>query len=253
MPSLTVGQQENIAFQARLYDDPNPTRRGLHCARKHWVETRLDGHVSPGTRVLEVGVGCGIFTRRLSSKGAQVQAVDINQSFLDGIAGLDGVCTLNGDATSDLGFRDFAVVLCSEVIEHVPQGRSGMMVAQFYQALGAGGVVILSTPQRFAVVELMARLLKFPPVLWMARLIYGSADELGHINLMTQGTLQDQIRDAGFVIEESDLFGFYLPVIAEFGGRPGARFLQATGSLIRHIPLLRGLLWTQAYVLRKPN
>ncbi|MEO7914078.1 MAG: class I SAM-dependent methyltransferase [Novosphingobium sp.] len=251
MNTLTMPQQEDIAFQARLYDDPNPTRRGLHRARKQWVEDRLEKFVSAGTTVLEVGVGCGIFTRYLSGKDVEVQAVDINQSFLDGVAGLTGVATLNGDATSDLGLRGFDVILCSEVIEHVPPSRSAAMVAQFQQALRPGGVVILSTPQRFATVELMARLFKFPPVLWLARKIYGSADELGHINLMTRTTLQGQIRSAGLTIEESDLFGFYLPFIAEFGGGPGAAFLQATGKILRKVPLLRGLLWTQAYVLRK--
>ncbi len=252
MTTVTLSQQEDIAFQARLYDDPNPTRRGLHCARKQWVEDHLDARVSCGTQVLEVGVGCGIFTRYLSDKGAEVKAVDINQSFLDGVAGLSGVATLNGDATSDLGHRDFELILCSEVIEHVPPSRSAAMVAQFQQALRPGGVVILSTPQRFAIVELMARLFKFPPVLWLARKIYGSADELGHINLMTRATLQKQIRAAGLTIEQEEIFGFYLPVIAEFGGRPGAIFLQTVGKILRNIPLLRQLLWTQAYVLRKP-
>jgi 2-polyprenyl-3-methyl-5-hydroxy-6-metoxy-1,4-benzoquinol methylase len=244
--------QEDIAFQARLYDDPNPTRRGLHRARKAWVESRLERYLRPGAAVLEVGVGCGLFTQFLSGKAAKVTAVDINQSFLDGVGDLPGVTTTFGDATSDLGLRDFDVGLSSEVIEHVPPARSGAMLKEFFRALKPGGVLVLTTPQSFSTLELTARLLRFPPVLALARRIYGSADDLGHINLMTRGTLQKQIAAAGFEIVENEVFGFYLPGLAEFGGTGGARLLVALGKLLARLPVVSGLLWTQGYVLRKP-
>jgi len=195
-----VMQQEDIAFQARLYDDPNPTRRGLHRARKAWVESRLERYLRPGAKVLEVGVGCGLFTQFLSEKGVAVTAVDINRAFLDGVRELPGVATKYGDATTDLGLRGFDVGLSSEVIEHVPPARSQAMLSEFFRAIRPGGVLVLSTPQRFSSLELTARLLRFPPVLALARKIYGSADDLGHINLMTRGALQRQIASAGFEI-----------------------------------------------------
>jgi SAM-dependent methyltransferase len=252
MTSMTARPgQEDIAFQAKLYDDPNPTRRGLHRARRAWVEAELARLLGPETVVLEVGVGCGIFTRFLSDHQASIIAVDINQAFLDGVEDLNGVVVKNADATYDLGYRDIDVALCSEVIEHVPPSRSQAMLDQFHASLKPGGILILSTPQRYATVELMARLFKFAPVLWLARKIYGTAEELGHINLLTRGQLRAQIVKAGFVIEHEALFGFYLPGIAEVGGRPGAALLQALGKLIAAIPVLRGLIWTQAYRLRR--
>lgn len=244
--------QDDIAFQAKLYEDPNPTRRGLHLARRAWVEGQLSGLLTPGARVLEVGVGCGIFTRFLSDKGAAITAVDINAAFLEGVEDVRGVQVKEADATYDLGCRDMDVALCSEVIEHVPRDRSQAMFDQFYASLKPGGILILSTPQRYASVELMARLFKFAPVLWLARKIYGTAEELGHINLLTRGQLQAQIARAGFTIEKAALFGFYLPGIAEFGGRPGAALLRMVGSIIAPVPFLRGLIWTQAYRLVKP-
>lgn len=244
--------QDEIAFQAKLYSDPNPTRRGLHLARRAWIEATLIPLLKPGVRVLEVGVGCGIFTRFLSDNGADIAAVDINQAFLDGVVDVRGVGVTNGDATYDLGIRDIDVALCSEVVEHVPRDRSQAMLDQFYTALKPGGVLILSTPQRYASVELMARLFKFPLILALARRIYGTAEELGHINLLTRAQLQSQIVRAGFVIEKQALFGFYLPGIAEFGGGLGAALLHRIGRLIENVPLLRGLIWTQAYQLRKP-
>ena len=95
-------RQEDIAFQERLYNDPNPTRRGLHRARREWIENHLRFHVAAGSKVIEVGVGCGVFTRYLSDLGASTIAVDINQSFLDGVAGLRGVSVRNADATQGL-------------------------------------------------------------------------------------------------------------------------------------------------------
>lgn len=252
MTSATIRPgQEDIAFQEKLYSDPNPTRRGLHLARRTWIEARLSKLVGKGTRIMEVGVGCGVFTRFLSGLGASVSAVDINQAFLDGVASLDGVETRNGDATEPLGFRNMDVVLCSEVLEHVPPARSQAMLDQFAASLKPGGTLILTTPQSYATVELMARMFRFRPVLAIARIIYGTAEELGHINLLTKAALKRQIAAAGFLIEEHALLGFYLPVIAEFGGRPGAILLRGIGNAISHIPLLRGLLWTQAYRLRK--
>jgi SAM-dependent methyltransferase len=248
-----VMQQADIAFQARLYDDPNPTRRGLHRARKAWVESRLERYLRPSAKVLEVGVGCGLFTQFLSGKGVAVTAVDINRAFLDGVRELPGVSTHYGDATTDLGLRDFEIGLSSEVIEHVPPAQSQAMLHEFFRSLRPGGILVLSTPQRFSTLELTARLLRFGPILALARKIYGSADDLGHINLMTRRTLQKQISAAGFDVVEHEVFGFYLPAVAEFGGNAGAKLLRSFGEALARVPVVSGLLWTQGYVLRKPT
>ena len=247
MNSLT--RQHDIAFQANLYADPNPTRRSLHSARRAWVEQALAG-VGPETRILEVGVGCGIFTRFLSRTGAQVTAIDINPDFIESVQGLPNVSAHVRDATCPFDVEDQDVVLSSEVLEHVPPERSIAMLREIRASLKPGGVFILTTPQRYATMELAARLLQFPAVLALARKIYGNVDELGHINLLTASQLQRQLESTGFRIERHERFGFYLPLIADFGGQAGHSLLRGIEAVIRHIPVLRGLLWTQAYVLR---
>lgn len=245
----TLARQHDIAFQANLYADPNPTRRSLHSHRRDWVEEALAG-VGPGTRVLEVGVGCGIFTQFLSRTGAEVTAIDINPDFIKGVEGLPNVAAHVRDATLPFGVAEQDVVLSSEVLEHVPPESSLAMLRQIRAALKPGGVFVLTTPQRYATMELAARLLQFPAVLALARKIYGTVDELGHINLLTAPRLQRQLAAAGFRIERHERFGFYLPLIAEFCGETGHRLLRAVERLIRPVPVLRGLLWTQAYILR---
>ncbi len=54
------------------------------------------------------------------------------------------------------------------------------------------------------------------------------------------------------MIERTHRFGFYLPVIAEFGGTAGRRAAAAIERLIRPLPVVNGLIWTQAYVLTRP-
>lgn len=243
-------RQNHIAFQANLYADPNPTRRGLHGTRRSWVEAALDEYVKPGTKVIEIGVGCGIFTRFLSKTGADVTAIDINPDFIHGVSSLPNLTGHVRDATRPLGVKNQDVALSSEVLEHVPADRSVDMLKSIRAAMKPGGIFVLTTPQRYATMELMARLLTFRPVLALARRIYGSVDELGHINLLTAPALRRQLAAAGFKIEREARFGFYLPVIADFGGKAGHRVLVAVERAIGHVPVLRGLLWTQAYVLK---
>lgn len=246
-----AARQEDIEFQAKLYNDPNPTRRGLHQFRRDWVQARSAERAVEGTRVLEVGIGCGIFTRALSDAKAEVTALDINPAFVTGVSHLPHVRSLVADATEALPVHDQQVAICSEVLEHVPATRSLNMLRSMRDALSPGGVLILTTPQSFATVELMARLLRFRPVLALARRLYGTADELGHINLLTAPALKRQLAQVGFGIEEEQRFGFYLPVIAEFGGETGRKLLNGIEKVLVRVPILRGLLWTQAYVLRR--
>ena len=243
--------QGDVEFQRRLYDDPNPTRRGLHSERRDWVLGQALAATKPGDRVIEVGVGCGIFTEALSKAGRTVDAVDVNAAFLANVETLQGVKTHLKDATLPLELGDHDLAICTEVLEHVSPDRSQAMIRALHDSLKPGGTLVLTTPQRFATVELAARLFRFKPVLALARTLYGNAEELGHINLLTAGQLRDQLQRAGFEVVTTRRFGFYLPVIAEFGGKPGAALLRGIERAVRPLPVVRGLLWTQGWALRR--
>lgn len=243
--------QADIAFQRHLYEDPNPTRRGLHLTRRDWVLEQALNNSRPGERVLEVGVGCGVFTEALAAAGREVTAVDINSAFLENVGKIGAVTTHLKDATLPLDLGEHDLAICSEVLEHVPPERSTAMLRSLHGSLRPGGILVLTTPQRYSTTELAARLLRFKPMLALARRIYGSAEDLGHINLLTQPQLKAQLSDAGFSMIAHRRFGFYLPVFAEFGGRAGASLLRGAERIIRPVPLARGLLWTQAWVLRR--
>lgn len=245
-------RQGDVEFQRRLYTDPNATRRQLHCARRDWVLGHALQYSKPGDKLLEVGVGCGVFTEALSAAKREVTAVDINPAFLDNVRPLSHVTTHLKDATRPLELGQHDVAICSEVLEHVPPTSSEAMLRALFDGLRPGGILILTTPQRFSTMELAARMLRFRPLLALARKIYGSADELGHINLLTASQLRHQLLSAGFALVKMERFGFYLPVAAEFGGNAGASALKAAGNFLDAIPGLRDLLWTQAWVLQRP-
>lgn len=246
--------QADIDFQKNLYSDHNPTRHWLHNSRREWVMRAIDRNTTVGKeKVIEVGVGCGIFTKYLSERGCRTFAVDINSEFLDSVRHLPGVIVSHLDATEKLPLRGYDVALCSEVIEHVSRDRSVVLLQSIYACLKPGGVLILTTPQAYSTMELAARCLRFKPILALARKIYGNVDELGHINLLSQRRLKSQFTKAGFRVIDENICGLYIPVVAEMGGVVGMRIAKLIERGMKQIPMLSGLLWTQCYVIQKPD
>lgn len=244
-------RQEDIAFQANLYEDKNPTRRWLHRTRRDWVMAKIDSYCTDHrTKVLEVGVGAGIYTRHLVKRGCSVMAVDINSDFLTAVADLPNVSVSNCDACDGLPGGGYDVAICSEVLEHVPPERSIHMLRNISQSLKPGGVLIFSTPQRTSTMENMVRLLKWRPFMALAKMIYGKVDDLGHINTLTAAQLRSQFWISRLAIAEKRKMALYLPLLAEFGGEAGQRIAERIETSIRDNFLSR-LLWTQAYVLKR--
>lgn len=241
-------RQADIAFQANLYESENPTRKWLHGERREWVLQAIHRHAKKQGRFLEVGVGCGIYTRELATLG-EVTGIDINPEFISAANKIPNVVASIGDV-QELGFHNaFDVALCSEVIEHVPDSRRA--IHQIGNALKPGGVLILTTPNSFSTMEIFARLLSLRPIAKLASLIYREpVDDLGHINRLTRSQLELQIHGAGFKIRETADLALYLPVFAEFGGRLGRDMAKKIATLVGKTPF-RGLLWTQCYVLER--
>ncbi|MBK9394592.1 MAG: class I SAM-dependent methyltransferase [Uliginosibacterium sp.] len=242
--------QGDIAFQANLYESANPSRRWLHGVRRAWVMAAIQRYARRrGTRFLEVGIGCGIYTAEMAKLGP-VLAIDINPDFVAAVAGLENVEARVDDVTS-LSLRpSYDVAVCSEVIEHLPESQTAL--SNIAGALRPGGVLILTTPHAFSTAELFARLLVFPLVRGLVRKLYAEhVEDLGHINRLTRTALLNQIQNAGFEVLEQHDCGLYLPGVAEFGGTVGRDLARWLEGGLRHLIVVRELLWTQCYVLRK--
>jgi SAM-dependent methyltransferase len=255
-----ASERELLELQQAIYNSPNPTRRWMHNVRKDWVTNQLALHRRQDGSALEIGPGCGIYIPTLVVNFGSVTVSDIEEAYLSSArefrapAGGQLHVIVDNIADSRLSNEAFDVVLCSEVIEHLPRADLTLAALRgMARVLKPGGVLILSTPQSFSTVEIMGRVAFHPRVIGAVRRLYRGEPVLppGHTNLQTVGNLRMAIEAAGFRVKTLDRFALYLPGLAEFGGVMGKRVAEALAQLIRHVPLLRGLLWTQAWVLER--
>ncbi|MFK7830131.1 MAG: class I SAM-dependent methyltransferase [Congregibacter sp.] len=247
-----------VALQHTLYQSRNPTRRYLHCARRDWVRARL-GDCGAHALAMELGPGSGVYLPTLAAGAQQVVALDVDAAQLSAarqalpdLAGRCSVHFLQADLCAlPIASGSVDVLLCSEVIEHVEY--SAQLLASCESLLAEDGIFILTTPQPLSPIELLSRIAFLPGILQLLRRVYREPIEpTGHINVLGQAELEQQIRHAGLRVVERDTLGFYLPLIGEFGGKPGQRLLAVLERLLCRSPL-RFLLWTQCYVLRKAD
>lgn len=248
MPTET----ELLELQDTLYASSNPTRRWLHSSRRDWVLEYIQSQGDVCERALEVGPGSGVFLPALAKVARSVTASDIEAAYLLRAREIAAEqpnleCVLDDITATGLQSGAFDLILCTEVIEHIED--SSHALSGLASLLAPGGRLILTTPQRYSPLELCAKVAFLPGVVQLVRLIYREPVlEMGHINLMTEGTLREQIREAGLEVVACRKLGFYLPLVAEFGGGPGQRLLAWCERGLRD-SVLSGLLWTQCYEL----
>lgn len=250
-------EQELVELQETIYTSRNPTRRWLHCSRRDWIISTLKKYANkecPDSRKsLEIGPGSGIYIPELIALSTQTYVSDIEEAYLKHVRQFKKeFSTLNlevDDITdSKLEPGTFDLILCTEVIEHIADSKTA--VANMHRLLKPGGLLVLSTPQRFSPLELFAKIAFLPGIIQLVRYIYKEPIlETGHINLMTEGQVTDQIKAAGFTIIESHKSGMYIPLIAELMGERGLQIERYIEKKIYN-GKFDWLLWTQYYIAR---
>jgi 2-polyprenyl-3-methyl-5-hydroxy-6-metoxy-1,4-benzoquinol methylase len=246
---------ELLALQETLYTSRNPTRRWLHVTRRARIEATLRRAASaagPG-RALEVGPGSGVYLPLLCELFEQVVASDVEEAFLAHARELarahPNLEAVADDITaSRLPRGSFDVILCSEVIEHIPDSAGALRAMR--ELLRPGGLLVLSTPQRHSPLEVAGRIAFLPGIVTLVRAVYREPIlATGHINLLTAEEVRRQLAAAGLDVLESAQSGVYLPPVAEFGGRFG---LKLERWIERRITggRMSGLLWVQYYLAR---
>lgn len=243
-----------VELQDTLYESSNPTRRWLHCARRDWIMDRIQSLGAGAANALEVGPGSGIYLPALARVAERVVAADIEEAYLararalgDSLANL--VCIQDDITSSRLEPESFDLILCTEVIEHIPDVRCAL--AGLERLLAPGGTLILSTPQKYSPLELCARVAFLPGIIGLVRLVYREpVIETGHISLQTERQLRELIEATSLTVESTHKSGFYLPLVAEFMGETGRDMLRWMESRLRG-SVASGLLWTQYWILTR--
>jgi 2-polyprenyl-3-methyl-5-hydroxy-6-metoxy-1,4-benzoquinol methylase len=243
-----------VVLQDALYTSRNPTRRWLHTQRREWILSALERHrPSPCRRALEIGPGSGTYLPALCAMAGEVFAADIEDAYLERAksltARLPNLRLVKDDITaSQLPTGQFDLILCSEVIEHVPGPAQG--IREMHRLLRPGGMLVLSTPQKYSTIEMISKIALRSGFIELVRFFYREPIvESTHHNLLTARACQRSIADAGFSVVERHKLALYLPFVAELTGRAGLRVEQWFESHLRGTPL-DGLLWSQCYVAR---
>jgi ubiquinone/menaquinone biosynthesis C-methylase UbiE len=238
----------HVDLQRVLYDSRNPTRRWMHRQRRDWVQDALKRHAPVPCRLaVEVGIGSGVHLPALAQLGEKALGIEFDQHHLTAVQSKG--CLLAGGDVRRLPLADASVdlLLFSEVLEHVT--GTAAILTELRRVLRPGGALVLTTPQRYSLLETTARVALSPSMLWLTRAVYREPVlPMGHINLQTHAGLRRALVAAGLNVREAARFGLYLPLMAELGGGWGCRLAQRLSGSVARGPLA-GLLWTQAYVL----
>lgn len=113
----------------------------------YWHQIRAVQEFDPGS-VLEVGPGNGTVTTYLRSQGVDVTTADIAPDLAP-----DVMCSVTG-----LPFEsdEFDVILCAEVLEHLPFDQFRSALTEIHRATRKGAVITL--PHFGATAELIVKL-----------------------------------------------------------------------------------------------
>ena len=165
-PKTTTGTDQATHFGRMAADwwDPKGSSRMLHRlnpVRLRYIRDTVDAHWHgdpksrtplSGKRVLDFGCGAGLLTEPLTRLGGKVTGVD---AALENIAVAQAHAAQSGltidyrtGGTEVVAGERFDLITCLEVVEHVANPAD--FVAELASLLDAGGLLILSTPNRTA-------------------------------------------------------------------------------------------------------
>jgi SAM-dependent methyltransferase len=130
------------------YTPAEPFLFELHAAMLQKLERLFLTHIPRGGRVLDAGCGRSLFTEIRADWPFRIAAADVDFDLIASRkAEFEDVRWLVADAYPlPFGSGAFDALFAGELIEHLPDPRPG--VAEFHRVLKPGGILILTTPNR---------------------------------------------------------------------------------------------------------
>jgi 2-polyprenyl-6-hydroxyphenyl methylase/3-demethylubiquinone-9 3-methyltransferase len=148
--NATLQEVDKFGKLASLWWDPHGPMRSLHAVnplRTDFISRVTDPR---DKRVLDVGCGAGLLSESLARLGAKVTGIDLSSDLLDTArvhAGLKGLLVayrhLSVEHLAEQQPESFDMIVCMEVLEHVPKPES--VVAACTRLLKPGGDAFFST------------------------------------------------------------------------------------------------------------
>ncbi|MFH0940153.1 MAG: class I SAM-dependent methyltransferase [Planctomycetota bacterium] len=162
------------------------------------VVTQIRAYLIPGSKALDLGCNDGALSLYLARHGCDVLGIDLARNAVE-TAQRSGAHHQIGNARFEVldfvkdwnGTEEFDCVLCSHVLEHVPQ--DDVFMRKIHTALKPGGRLLLLTPSTYSS---LARLSKF----FTGRVAHD--EEVGHLRRYNRQSIEQVVRDCGFTIEK---------------------------------------------------
>ena len=220
--SIVPSEVEQFGSHAGDWWDPHGSEAMLHKLNpvrlkylrdqvdQHWQADETAFHPLEGKSALDVGCGAGLLAEPLARLGAKVTGIDASEELIAAAKAHAEAGGLEIDyracAVEDMDGA-FDLVTCLEVVEHVADPRA--FVAALAARVAAGGLLILSTPNRTG----WSRLLTVTLAEGLGRVPRGTHD---FAKFITPDELTAMIRDAGLTVVDvegiafSPLKGLYL-------------------------------------------
>jgi len=193
--------------------------RPTYLAKMRWVRARLD-RLAPAARVLDVGCGEGVLVDEYASRLA-IEGVDLHYASARVRQG--SVLALPFPTAS------FDVVLCLDVLEHLPHADQAAALAEIRRVLRPGAEALLSLPN---LAHLQSRL-----HFLLAGRLMRTANERKHPGDRPIGEYLQMLRAAGFdVVERRGVFPT-VPVLAHLVRRRPDGFGWLHDALTRLLPV----------------
>ena len=107
--------------------------------------------IAPGTRVLNIGVGSGIFEKLGLSRGIDIHCIDPSKRTIDSLRrrlGIGEKARVGYSQEIPFGDHYFDGVVMSEVLEHLTDDVLERTIVEVHRVLAAGGHFIGTVPAR---------------------------------------------------------------------------------------------------------
>ncbi len=136
--------REEYRKSYRKSDTPKPRHifRAGHLASERL--SRLNAHVAPGKRLLDVGAGGGEFVYLAGQAGFDAMGVDPSSGYLEFARTQYGVNVLNDGYNSAQIKGTFDVVTLFHVLEHLPDPKT--TIRDLSLRLNTGGILFIEVP-----------------------------------------------------------------------------------------------------------
>ncbi len=200
---------EREAAVVERYANESLWDRRYHERRMSFIKDTLTELLGESESFLDVGCGTGEYLQWAQSvTSGEVHGCDLAEEYCRRAAETAPGAIVRQCTASSLPYEDQSVdvVMCSEVIEHIPYEEQAAVVSELLRV--ARRHVVITTPNRRSAVRRLGELVS-------AEGVRRLDEEVGHIALLTAGELRGLVSQPGFLVQPVKYQHSVPPVIGE--------------------------------------